>query len=182
MKLRKKQREYLLQLVAEGLGLSEINEKATKFRPRFKVTSQQLDYYRQSRALALETVQEANDSDALKTGLALKEERVKALKTLADKMLGELTGEPEKWWLPQVKGIGQGPNFERVTYFEFNKSELETFRGVLDDIAAELGDRLKKIDMTSGGEKIQSLPPEQIAQRVAALMELAKKRKENDGH
>ena len=41
-------------------------------------------------------------------------------------------------------------------------------------------DRLKKIDMTSGGEKIQSLPPEQIAQRVAALMELAKQRKESE--
>lgn len=142
MRLRKNQREFLLKLIAEGLSLSEINTRAAKFKPPFKVTKQQADHYRKTRGLVLEEIQEASESDALKTGLALREERVKALKLLGDKMLAELQ-KPDKWWLPQVKGIGQGPNFERVEYFEFNKSELESFRGVLDDIAAEVGERKK---------------------------------------
>jgi hypothetical protein len=181
MKLRKNQREFLLKLIAEGLKDSEINERAAKFKPRFKATRQQIDHYRKTRGLVLDEILEASEADALKTGLALKEERVKALKLLADKMLNELK-KPDKWWLSNVKGIGQGDNFERVEYFDFNKGELDAFRATLDDIAAEVGDRIKRVDATTDGKPIQSAPPEQIAQRVAALMELAKKRKEADGH
>jgi hypothetical protein len=181
MRLRKAQQTILLTWIAEGLDTGEINERAAKYRPRFKVSKQQVDFYRKSRDLKLEEIKESGEVDALKTGLATREERVKALKLLADKMYAELTNESEKWWLPQVKGIGQGSNFERVDYFEFNKGEIETFRGVLDDIAAEVGDRIKKIDATSDGKPLQAASPEQIAQRVAALMELAKKRKEDHG-
>ena len=155
MRLRKAQQKVLLTWIAEGLQTDEINERASKFRPRFKVSHQQVDYYRKSRDLKLEEIQEQAESNALKTGFALKEYRVEKLNQLAERMFQELTKEDEKWWLPQVKGIGQGPNFERVEYFEFNKSEIETLRGVLDDIAAELGDRLKKVDLTSGGQKLQ---------------------------
>lgn len=38
----------------------------------------------------------------------------------------------------------------------------------------------EKVDVTSGGENI-SASPEQIAQRIAGLLELAKKRKEENG-
>jgi PP-loop superfamily ATP-utilizing enzyme len=155
MKLRKKQREHLLQLVAEGLEISEINERAAKFRPRFKVTSQQIDYYRKSRDLQLEQIKEASETAALKTGFALREIRVARLNELAEKIYQELTEETEKWWLPQVKGIGSRDNYERIDYYEFNREELESFRGLLDDIAAEVGDRLKKVDVTSGGEPVR---------------------------
>jgi hypothetical protein len=181
MRLRKAQQNILLTWIAEGLDTSEINQRAAKFRPRFKVSKQQVDFYRKSRGLQLEEIKESGEADALTIGLALKEERVKALKQLADKMFDELLQDPKKWWLPQVKGIGQGDNFERVDYFEFNKGELESFRGVLDDIAAEVGDRIKRVDATSGGNPLQTASPEQIAQRVASLMELAKKRKETNG-
>lgn len=180
MKLRKAQQKILLTWIAEGLETDEINERAAKFRPRFKVSWQQVDYYRKSRGLALEEIKEVSEVDALKTGLALKEERVKALKYLADKMLEELK-TPDKWWLPQVKGIGQGDNFRQIDYFEFNKGELEALRGVFDDLAAEVGDRIKRVDATSDGKPLQSASPEQIAQRVAALVELAKTRKETNG-
>jgi hypothetical protein len=41
------------------------------------------------------------------------------------------------------KGIGSQDNYERVEYEEFNKAEVESLRGVLDDIAREVGDRSK---------------------------------------
>jgi hypothetical protein len=152
MKLRKKQREYLLQLVAEGLKIREINERAAKFKPRFKVTPQQVDYYRQSRGLVLETVLETSESDALKTGLALKEERVKAIKILANTLFDELTrAKDQRLWTDNAKSIGN----ERYDYIEFNKAEVDALRGLLDDIAAEVGERLKKVDLTTGGEKIK---------------------------
>lgn len=180
MRLRKAQQTILLTWIAEGLDTNEINQRATKFRPRFQVSKQQVDFYRKSRDLHLEEIKESSETNALKIGFALREYRVAKLNQLAEKIFEELTEETEKWWLPQVKGIGQGDNFERVDYAEFNKSELETFRGLLDDIAAEVGDRLKKVDVTSGGENINA-SPEQIAQRIAGLLELAKKRKEENG-
>jgi hypothetical protein len=138
MKLRKKQREYLLQLIAEGLQIGEINERATQFRPRFKVTPQQVDYYRQSRGIVLEDIQETGESNALKTGLALRDERVKALKLLADAMLSELTREADKrLWTENSKTVAE----ERYDFVEFNKAEVDALRGVLDDIAKEVGER-----------------------------------------
>lgn len=169
MKLRKAQREFLLTLIAEGLEIGEINERAAKFRPRFKVTRQQVDHYRKTRGLALEEILEASEADALKSGLALRIERVKALKLLADKMLDELTSDPKKWWLPQVKGIGQGDNFERVEHFEFNKGELDTFRAVLDDIAAEVGDRIKRVDATTNGKEIAPVSDDDRLERMKQL-------------
>jgi hypothetical protein len=181
MKLRKAQKNILLTWIAEGLDTSEINQRAAKFRPRFSVSKQQVDFYRKSRDFHMEEIKESGEVDALKTGLALRENRVAKLNLLAEKMLSDLL-EPNKWWLPHVKGIGQGDNFERVEYFEFNRGELDTLRGVLDDIASEVGDRVKRVDATTGGEKLSSIPPEQIAQRIAYLLEVAKKRKDEDGN
>lgn len=50
--------------------------------------------------------------------------------------------------------------------------------GLMDRSEGKVADR---VDLTSNGETI-SAPPEQIAQRVASLMELAKKRKEESGN
>ena len=152
-RLTKKQREILLAWIAEGLETDEINKRAAKFKPRFKVTRQQVDHYRKTRAVKLEELQQSGESDALKTGLALKENRVAKLQRLADKMLADLL-EQDKWWLLQVKGIGRGDDYERIEYYEFNKAEIDALRGVLDDIAAEVGERVRKTDLTSAGRPL----------------------------
>lgn len=156
MRLNKSQREAVLQWIAEGLGTDEINKRAANFRPNFNVLRSQVDYYRKTRGVKLDEIQEQGENSALATGLALKENRVAKLKLLADKMLQDLLApDTEKWWLLQVKGIGSRENYERVEYYEFNKAELDAVRGVLEDIAAEVGDRIRKSDMTSGGNPIQ---------------------------
>ncbi len=148
-RLTKAQREALLQWIAEGLETDEINQRAVKFKPRFKVTRQHVDKYRKSRNVKLNEIKAADETSALTIGLALKENRVDVLRKLADKFIADLMPENDeghKRWLLQVKGIGGQDNFERIEYYEFNKAEVDSLRGVLDDIAAEVGERLKKPD------------------------------------
>lgn len=145
MRLDKKQKEALITWVAAGLESDEINKRAAKFKPPFKVSRNTVKYYRQSRDIKLEEIKEADETSALKTGLSIKENRVATLQRLANRILEDILGNEEdpgsRLWLDQVKGIGSRDNYERVEYQEFNRSEVESLRGLLDDIASELGER-----------------------------------------
>jgi hypothetical protein len=165
MALKKAQREALLKWIAEGLESDEINKRAAKFKPPFKVTRQNVSKYRKTRGVKLEKIQDAGETDALKSGFAVKENRVKALQTLAEKMLEELTREEDnRLWTTMVKGIGSNENYQRVEYEEFNKAEVDSFRGVLDDISSEVGERIRKTDVTSGGKPLPrpGIDPKQL--------------------
>lgn len=123
----------------------EINGRATSFDPPFGVSRQQVDFYRDRRGVDIATLQAAGEYDALTAGLALRSERVKRLQQLAALMERDLFGG--FLWLDQVKSIGSGPLQEKVDYEEFNASEVQQYRGVLDDIAKEMGDRQTKVDV-----------------------------------
>lgn len=147
MRLKKEQREALLAWIAEGLETDEINQRAEKFMPKFKVTRQQVDHYRKTRGIEIQTIRESGEFSALIKGLAKVEERVHLLQELAEKMRADLLEKDGRgFWLPQVKGIGSGLDFERVEYEEFNTAEVAQLRGVLDDIAQELGERGKTLE------------------------------------
>lgn len=166
MRLKKAQREALLKWIAEGLESDEINKRAAKFKPPFKVLRSQVVWYRKTRGVKLEEIQEAGEASALTTGLALKENRVATLQKLANRLLEDLFGEGDenKLWLTMVKGIGSYDNYERVEYQEFNRSEIESLRGILDDIASEVGERIRKTDLTSGGKPLPrpGIDPKQL--------------------
>lgn len=147
MKLRKKQREYLVQLVAEGLETDEINKLAAKFKPPFKVTRQQVDHYRKTRGIKIDEIKDADETSALKVGLSLKENRVKLLHDMAELLRADLF-DNGLLWTEQAKGLGSGPAFERYDYLEFNQAEVSQLRGILDDIAAEVGERINKSEIT----------------------------------
>jgi hypothetical protein len=103
--------------------------------------------------LAAERI-ESERVDALTQGFAVKAERIQALNDLAETLLAEV-GDEERRWLRDVKSIGAGDNAERVETERFNAPLVHEFRGLLDDIAAEVGGRVSKTDITSGGEKIK---------------------------
>ena len=140
MELEDRQKNHLLELISEGLKTREINKRAAKFEPPYKVSRQQVDYYRDSRGVKLAEIAEASESVALTTGLALREERVAALKELAAIFHRELCKEG-RLWLPHVKLIGTGKQAARVDYEEFNQAEVNSFFKVLDEIAKETGER-----------------------------------------
>jgi len=115
------------------------------------------------RALAFDSTWEqrknAERKAVLEYGLSLDYERVRRLKRLADFLEDQLyatddEGNFANLWLQDSKGIGSNENFERVDIERFNAGLLTQYRGVLDDIAKEVGGRVNKTDLTSDGEPI----------------------------
>jgi hypothetical protein len=150
MRLKREQKSVLQEWVAAGLETGEINAKAAEFEPPFSVSRAQVDYYRKTRKVKLDELMASDDYDALKAGLALKVERVKRLTLLAALMEEDLFNGV--LWTTDVKMIGTGAFQERVEFEEFNAAEVQQYRGILDDIAKEMGDRTQKIDQNNSGE------------------------------
>ncbi len=124
MRLKKEQKEYLLTLVAEGLKSDQINAHAAQFDPPFEVSRAQVDFYRASRGVVLEEITQASESDALRAGFAVKEERIEALTQIAALIYADLQS-----------GIHAGDGAA------FKESAVRQWRGLLDDIAKESGGR-----------------------------------------
>jgi hypothetical protein len=146
MRLKREQKSVLQEWVAAGLETGEINAKAAEFEPQFSVSRAQVDYYRKTRKVKIDELMASEDYDALKVGLALKAERVKKLTLLAALMEEDLFNGV--LWTTDVKMIGTGAFQERVEFEEFNAAEVQQYRGVLDDIAKEVGDRTQKTELT----------------------------------
>lgn len=163
--LKAKQKQALLSWIAEGLETDEINERAAEFRPPFEVSRRVVAHYRKTRGVRLAALTEANEQSALTTGLALREERVKRLQRLAELMEGDLFGDV--LWTENQKMIGAGPFARVVDYEEFNAAEVQQYRGVLEDIAKEMGDRRTSSTNTNVTIDVGALTDEQLARIVA---------------
>ena len=172
MKLNKKQREQLLAWIAEGLESGEINKRASKFKPPFQVTRQQVDHYRKTRDMSIAEIKDADENSALKTGLSLKENRVKLLHELAEKLRVDLF-DNELLWTEDAKGIGNGPTWERIDIRVFNAAEVRELRATLEDIASEVGERVKRQEVTGkdGKDLVPKLDLNDLP--TAVLQELA---------
>jgi hypothetical protein len=155
MRLKKKQREQLIAWTSEGLKTDEINERARGFAPPFEVSTQQVDWYRDRHHVKLKEIQASGEYDALTTGLALKEARIRRLQELAELLEEDLFGD--RLWLDRVKAAG----FMRVDYEEFNATEVQQYRGLLDDIAKEVGHRKQSIEH-SGQVDVRALSDDQL--------------------
>ena len=149
MRLKKAQKEAVLRWIAEGLQSDEINHRASEFIPPFSVLPSQVSYYRKTRQEDINALIRAGEQDALSEGLALKGERVTKLKQLAALLEKDLFGG--FLWTEEVKGIGSGDVAQIVEYEEFNKAEVDAYRGVLDDIAKEMGERNNKTEVSGQG-------------------------------
>lgn len=163
MRLQKKQKEALLRWISDGAQTDEINTRAAAFEPPFRVSRQQVDGYRDRRAIDIRAIQQAGEHDALTEGLALRAERVKRLQQLARLMEQDLFGG--FLWTDQVKMIGSGPFSKEVEYEEFNAAEVTQYRGVLDDIAKEVGDR-KQMSVNLTPEQAAAMPTEKIEEEL----------------
>ncbi len=163
MRLKKGQKEKLLEWISEGLQSDEINHRAMAFEPSFSVSKQLVDYYRATRQKSLAAMQATAEHTALTAGLALKAVRVHRLQQLAALMEKDLFGG--FLWTDQVKSLGSGEFMEIVDYEEFNTAEVQQYRGVLDDIAKEVGDR-KNVNVNLTPDQAKELPTEEIETRL----------------
>lgn len=139
MRLLNEQRKAVLKWIAEGRKTNEINKLAVEFDPPFSVSRQQVDWYRKTRAIQIQAIQSTEQQDALSEGLALKAERVKKLKQLAAAM--EIDLFSGLLWVETEQGVGQGAAAKVITIEKFNRSEVDSYCAVLDQIAVEVGDR-----------------------------------------
>jgi len=129
MELTKKQQTHLLAAVAEGLKTNEINRRAASFKPPYKVSRQQVDFYRDSRGVKLKEIAEASESESLKAGFALREERVRVLSEMGAGLYQDLK--------TCLRSLADG---------EFKEGEIRQLRGIFDDLAKEMGDRKTKLE------------------------------------
>lgn len=154
----------MLQWIAEGLLSGEINSRAANFSPPFHVDRQQVDYYRDTRKLSLDAIRKIGEDKALTEGYAKKEHRVYKLSLLASLLERDLFGG--FLWLDQVKGVGSGDIAEIVDYEEFNASEVTQYRGVLDDIAREMGGRASVHTGEGGGPIKAEITTDEATQEI----------------
>jgi hypothetical protein len=89
----------------------------------------------------------------LRTGFALQHKRIEALDKIAN-ILIEMTEDEDKVWLPDVKSVGFGPTAERVDIVNFNAPLFTLIEKYQASIAAEMGERVKRKDIT-----VTELPP-----------------------
>ena len=101
-------------------------------------------------------------SRVLLEGYAAMHRRVARLNALTEQLLGYAADE-DKVWLPDVKAVGTGEFAERVDLIQFNAALFHEIRAHLADIAAELGERVKKkeIAITELPANIYGFDPDQ---------------------
>lgn len=94
---------------------------------------------------------------ALRAGLALMHKRVEALAAIAHQ-LEDYMGDKSRVWLADVKivatGMGQS---ERVDLEVFNHELFKEYREYLDDIAEEVGGRVKKQEVNNKGNPLSQV-------------------------
>lgn len=169
-KLSPAQKIFFLTLLGDGCTCTEINRAAAKFNPPFTVSDPMCTAWRKKTAIHLEKMKEQGSDMGWSDGLARKEERIKVLKALADRYIRDLLNtDPakEKVWLDNLKGLGSGRSFMTFPYQDFNHQEAIQLRGILEDIAHEMGHRSTKVDMTTTNAEAVSGPLSIPADKLA---------------
>ena len=156
-----------------GRSLRKLAEKYAKTRKSTPPTDSldtlkvwSADFEWQQRASLYDGELEAQRNEKkrkeFEAGLALDYERVHKLKGLANLLEQDLS---VRLWLDDVKSIGSGEFAERIDLIRFNGALVEQYRGVLDDLAKEVGGR--KVKTENINIDLSKLTDEQLARVVA---------------
>lgn len=103
----------------------------------------------------------ARADEILASGFAVRFTRIAELNRLAE-LLQEEIWTDDKRWLPDVKQIGSGEDAERVDLVRFNTSVIEQYRQTLEDIAVEMGERVRGVKV-SGSLGIAQMSADDLA-------------------
>ena len=145
------QKIFFLSLLADGLTTTNINKAAARYKPPFVVSDTMCTIYRKKMNIHFAELAKQSEDMGWSEGLAKKEERIRVLKRLAERLIKDLLPDDpdeEKVWLANIKGLGSGQNFITFDYKDFNHQEAIQLRGILEDIAKEQGARSTRIEMT----------------------------------
>lgn len=140
MELKKKQKDFVLKCIGEGLETDEINARAAKCRPPFSVSRQQVDYFRKSRGVKLKEIAAGDEFEALRSGMANRRERVKRLENLFNQIEKDFL-ENNRVWVEREKAIGSKEFTKFIQEKELNQAQVDLCRRLADDIAKEMNAR-----------------------------------------
>jgi hypothetical protein len=116
----------------------------------------------------------------LRSGFAVQHRRIQSLDRILNQLI-EMTEDDDKVWIPDVKSIGAGPNAYAANIVHFNAPLFTLIEKYKASIAAEMGERVKKTELTGkdGGPirmerdpNLQLLTDEELAeaQRIASQL------------
>lgn len=160
MKLTREQRNLLVRWAAEGLRLPEINERAAGCDPPFRVEWEQLKHARTKFAATFTRFREEFESQAISEGLSRKAARLRQLEQVYDlhleliqargkEMAGEIAGGATGLMVRDYKGKDAD-----TPVYKYDAALIREMRGMLDDIAREMGDRKNNVDITTKGQPL----------------------------
>ena len=146
MGLTREQKNLVKAWMAAGLRDADIIRLAKEQVPPFHITRQNLskNYRTSTERKVRDIVSREKEDSILRTGLAVKENRIKRLTEYEEILQGKLQHERDSRAMSAL---------------------VNQARGCLDDIAKELGERREKIDMEAN---VQSRDIVKIMQRVFA--------------
>lgn len=138
----------ILQGVADWSPLKDINALLAQTVPCIQISSSILTYYRKTLNPKIDEINRERQTKYLTMGLARKEARIEVLVKLADKMVQDIHDPAlKRMWVKRIRGLGQGKAMQLIEEEEFNSPELIQLRGVLEDIAKEMGHRQTKVEV-----------------------------------
>lgn len=109
--------------------------------------------------------------EILTSGFAMRFTRIAELNRLAELLQAELLTE-DKRWLPDAKWIG-GDFGERVDIVRFNSAVVEQYRQTLEDIAVEMGERVRGMKI-SGSVGVVQFAADELAKAKEAAAQAEK--------
>jgi hypothetical protein len=160
VKLNRSQQNKVLEWAGEGLRLPEVKERAAKEDPPFEVDWHQLKWARQRLGARIREMREQSEVEILNNGLSRRVERIRQLETLFDKHLelirargvemdGEIAGGETGLMARDYKGKDAD-----TAVYKYDGALVKEMRGIIDDIAREMGERKTNVELGGSGELI----------------------------
>jgi hypothetical protein len=151
--------------VAKRVGVSAWALWSWRQRPEFcLLVKQRLEFYR---------------AEALTHGIALREQRIRALNDRWQRMrrlidarakdMADVPGGDTGLLVRKVRGIGDGSNFRQVDWYEFDHALLRELRAIEEHVAHELGQWRPEPTETTGPREVDA-----TAMSTAELLERAR--------
>lgn len=124
--------------------------------------------FEREQAAQAQAVYEARRQSILETGLAQKHERLCKLYDMFNRLYDDFQVEGNVW-MHEAKGIGAADNFTIVDTVRFNAALVSEIRNTLADIAAEVGGRPRKTELTGrNGGPIRSTNVERDLKKLSS--------------
>lgn len=150
----------MLEWVSEGLLLPEIKGLAAQEDPPFEVDWNRVKWARQRLGAGIRKMREEDRIAILEQGLSRRLARVEQLEKLYNKHLALIIARGEEM-KDEIAGGETGLMVRdykgkdaTTPVYKYDGALVKEMRGIMDDIAREVGDRQTKVDLGASGELI----------------------------